>query len=73
MTSSANVGLVDSAVRLGPAPARDSYLSVAVVLNAVRRSGANDYASGAWLVPHTTRTLIRRDAAPTHVESQAKS
>jgi 3-methylcrotonyl-CoA carboxylase alpha subunit len=38
--SAAHVRAADSAVRLGPAPARESYLLVGAVLDAARRSGA---------------------------------
>ncbi|MCM2287523.1 MAG: ATP-grasp domain-containing protein [Sulfuritalea sp.] len=35
-----HVALADDAVRIGPAPAAESYLNVAAILNAARRSGA---------------------------------
>ncbi|WP_374010156.1 biotin carboxylase N-terminal domain-containing protein [Leifsonia sp. LS-T14] len=35
-----HVALADLAVRLGPAPARDSYLSVSAIVEAARRTGA---------------------------------
>ncbi|MGH9368427.1 MAG: biotin carboxylase N-terminal domain-containing protein, partial [Thermoanaerobaculia bacterium] len=35
-----HVAMADEAVRLGPAPARESYLSVAALLEAARRTGA---------------------------------
>src|ERR1700704_5665850 len=37
---SPHVTLADYAVRLGPAPARESYLSIPAVLDAARRTGA---------------------------------
>ncbi len=35
-----HVSLADVAVRIGPAPARDSYLDIAAILDAARRTGA---------------------------------
>ena len=36
-----HVAQADAAVRIGPAPARDSYLDAAAVLDAARRTGAD--------------------------------
>ncbi|HEX9321143.1 MAG TPA: biotin carboxylase N-terminal domain-containing protein, partial [Xanthobacteraceae bacterium] len=36
-----HVGTADEAVRIGPAPARDSYLNVDAILAAAKRSGAD--------------------------------
>ena len=35
-----HVAMADAAIRLGPAPARDSYLNIPALLDAARRSGA---------------------------------
>ena len=35
-----HVGMADAALRIGPAPARESYLSIPALLDAARRSGA---------------------------------
>lgn len=40
-TASLHVELADQAIRLGPAPARESYLSIAAIIDAARSCGAD--------------------------------
>src|SRR5258708_19714518 len=47
-----HVRLADEAVRIGPAPARDSYLSIANILDAARATGADPIHPPDRFLPH---------------------
>ena len=69
-----HVQLADEAVHLGPAPARESYLSIARILDAARRTGADAIHPGyGFLAENPGFARACRDAGVTFIGPSPES
>ena len=59
-----HVTMADHAVRLGPAPARESYLSIPALLDAAQKDGRAPDPSGLRIPGRERRLRARRAATP---------
>ena len=57
-----HVRLADRAVRIGPPPARDSYLNIPAIIEAARRAGPTRFIPDTGFSPNARRS--RRPARP---------
>src|SRR4029077_18128302 len=60
---SLHVAQADEAVRIGPAPAAESYLNIAAILDAARATGAEAIHPGYGFLSESTEFAAAREAA----------